>query len=250
MPVKTLKADDEVLDVLRQATIDETGLTLNGQLDRALYAKVDKFLKIAGAKWNRKAARHVFEPGAQAQIMELLGTGKVVNKKATFQSFYTPAEVAEELVGWLEPDLGESWLEPSAGHGAIAQVLRERTGLEGVCVELDPAAANVLREKEFDVYEGDFLAMPTRAKYDLIAMNPPFTGNQDIKHVMHAFECLLPAGRLAAIVGGGALDGGIKLRREFKDFVDKWGCVMQRWPAGTFKEAGTNVSTIGILLER
>src|ERR1035441_7853343 len=93
-----LKADDSILDIVRQAYIDENGLTLTGQLDRQQYKSVNKFLAVAGADWNRKAKRHLFRPGAKERIEALLANGELRDDKKHFQSFYTPTALAAEVI--------------------------------------------------------------------------------------------------------------------------------------------------------
>src|SRR4051794_39937550 len=125
MKQKTLTAPADVLDVLRRSTIDADGLTLPGQLDRADYVNVNKFLETAGAKWNRKAGKHMFNaPAAKGRLTALLDTGTVVDSKKTYNAFYTPADVAERLADLADLEGGHFCLEPSAGEGAIAKVLR------------------------------------------------------------------------------------------------------------------------------
>jgi len=81
--MKTVKIDDDVREVLLRCTMTATSVTLPpGQLERALYTRVDKVLKAAGGAWNRKAGAHMFTvdprqvltPGAVLQT-------EIVNKR-------------------------------------------------------------------------------------------------------------------------------------------------------------------------
>lgn len=261
MTKNVLEASSDVLNILRSADIDDTGLTLTAQLDRAQYVAVNKFLETAGAKWNRKAKRHVFEPGAKERIDALLSTGSLVDEKKAFQAFYTPAEVAEQLVELADIEPFMRCLEPSAGDGVIAEAIKEANG-SVVCVELNERAATTLDNKCLVAYNCDFLRCrpvddeddepdaPALGKFDRVVMNPPFTNDQDIKHVRHAFTFLKPGGRLIAIMSPGFTFGGSRTRQAFRDFVEKHGGIVDELPEGTFKESGTNVRTVVVELKK
>ncbi|GAH14985.1 unnamed protein product, partial [marine sediment metagenome] len=111
-------------------------------------------------------------------------TGEVIDKKKEFQFFETPQDVVDQLIELAEVRIGHRCLEPSAGRGNIAKALRSIVG-DGMvmCVELSPENAAELTSKGFIVYTGDFLEYNLKDKYDRIVMNPPFTRQQDIKHV-------------------------------------------------------------------
>lgn len=245
MSTATLKATPEIINIISGSDMDETGLTLQGQLDRNQYTAVNKFLELAGAKWNKGKKRHIFEPGAKARIDALLGTGEIVDEKKQLQKFYTPKEVAEELVSFANVYDGTEVLEPSAGGGSIALAAR-KAGAKVFCVEIDPVACNTLRNHGFDVAEKDFLQIkPEEAsQWEYILMNPPFTKDQDIKHVMHAHKFLLPHGKLYAIMSPGFQYGETKIRKEFRQFVEEHGSVIKELDAGAFKESGTMVRTV------
>jgi predicted RNA methylase len=246
----TLKASEEVIGILQTAAaFDNEGITLGSALSRAEYLAVNKFLEVAGAKWNKKAKRHLFEPGAKEKLEALLDTGEIRDDKKHFQAFYTPESVAKNLVRLAGVRPGVVCLEPSAGQGAIADAIREAGG-SLKCVELDPVAIGVLRGKGHDVLGYDFLDVdPAGAEpFDRVVMNPPFTSDQDIKHVLHAFEFLRPGGTLIAIMSPGFTFGETAVRRLFREFVEKHGSIVCELPAGTFSESGTEVRTVVVEL--
>jgi predicted RNA methylase len=236
-----------VLDVLRRSAVDADGLTLPGQLDRADYMAVNKFLETSGAKYNRKLGKHVFNgPAARDKITGLLDSGTVVDDKKTYNAFYTPADVAERLADLADLKGGMFCLEPSAGEGAIATVLRDRVCVV-TCVEINPQTARSLERQGFETIPQDFLTVaPTpKLQFDRVVMNPPFAGNQDIAHVTHALKFLKPGGKLVAVMGKGFTFGEAKPRREFRQLMaDLGGRILCDLPAGTFKESGTDVATV------
>lgn len=240
----TMKASEAVLAVLRQATIDDEGLTLVGELDRKSYQDVNKFLEAAGAKWNKKAKRHLFTGNSKAEIEGLLGTGQIVHKKNLYQSFYTPEPVAKRVIAMAELSGGDICLEPSAGGGALA-TLADQAGANVTCVDIDPVAVARLQELGFAVFHQDFLTCSSQqldGPFDRIVMNPPFTKNQAFEHVIYAMSMLRSPGILVAIVPP-STPTSKALRAKWESLLDEHLDDEEEVDAGAFKESGTNVRT-------
>lgn len=236
---------DDVAKILSRSTIRGNQLVLPaGQLERKTYEAVNKALVAAGGKWQRGAQAHVFDSDPRLKLGLMLETGVAVDEKKQFQAFFTPTALADELVqlGNVE---GQTVLEPSAGHGALADACRVRGAAAVACVELNPEAAARLEAKGYPVTCGDFLAQPPQPTFDRVVMNPPFTKNQDLKHVEHALGFLKPGGVLVAIMSANTSRPKFKaLLATLEDYQ-----VIQV-PAGAFKEAGTSVPTIMLRAER
>lgn len=245
-----LTATPEILDVIARSEITEDGLTLTGELDRKQYEDVNRFLATAGAKWNKSKKRHVFQTQASREkLLELLETGKLLDEKTHFQAFYTPSDIAQELVDLAGIESGMSCLEPSAGAGAIALAAKE-AGAAVECVEMNAEAITSLASLGFAPVAADFLTLDPTPAYDRVLMNPPFSKDQDIAHVRHAFEFLKPAGKLYAIMSPGFTNGSSTARVAFKSFVEQHGRIIKEMDAGAFKESGTMVRTIIVELEK
>jgi predicted RNA methylase len=154
-----------------------------------------------------------------------------------YQSYYTPDWLAKELVTIADIRPGMACLEPSAGMGAIADIV-EAAGGKVVCVEADPEAYSHLCGAH-TAYSGDFLSMDSTpaelGTFDRVVMNPPFSRDQDARHVCHAFTFLKPGGRLVAIVGHYALNGKTDERRRFQDLIRQYGRIVKELPPGTFE---------------
>lgn len=162
--------------------------------------------------------------------------------------FATPSQVALDLVTEAEIELGMAVLEPSAGTGAIAEAVRLFTH-DITCVELNPERAATLRAKGFEVQEEDFLDIVPVARFDRIIMNPPFSRQQDLRHVLHALKFLKPGGRLVAIMSSSAERPAHKLGEHFTREVERLGGDFWRLPAGSFRESGTSVNTTVLRIE-
>src|SRR4051812_7333314 len=101
--------------------------------------------------------------------------------------------------------------------------------------------------KGFKTIAGDFLALEPEEKYDRVVMNPPFTNDQDIDHVLHAYKFLKPGGKLVAIMAKGFTFGENRKRSGFRDLLKQHGRIVMDLPAGTFKESGTMVETVVVV---
>lgn len=257
--LKTITLADDVVLVLRRSTINDNALVLPGQLTLDLYTRVDKALRAAGGKWNRRLRAHVFDgpPGERLG----LDTGVVVDRKQTFQVFETPPELATRMARILRLSLrpGARVLEPSAGSGSLVQA----AVAEGYLVE-----AVEIRRECFDALDAvgtpesthmhDFLTLvPDKGdrslhnfagQFDGVLMNPPFAGGQDIDHVTHAIDFLRPGGALVAIMSGNVPDARGRKASDFRYLVAKHGGHFEALPPSTFKESGTNVSTVLLTL--
>ena len=246
MPTVTLTP--EVRAVLEASTIDSTAFTLKLplQLARPLYEATNKVLVNAGGKWNRGKGVHVFPSDPAVKLGLVLATGKSVDEKSENQVFYTPPDIAAKVVQMAQVS-GKLVLEPSAGGGALVHEIRAQGARGTVMIEKDPIVAARLAEKYNSPHDRvtccDFLNYSTTQEFDCVVMNPPFTKNQDVKHVRHALTMLRPGGRLVAIMAGNTTR--LPFTKLFQHASDI--CRDYQWfevDAGAFKSSGTMVRTI------
>jgi predicted RNA methylase len=259
MSVLTISPD--VLDVLQRSTIVDKLLVLPGQLDRKLYEAVNLVLLNAGGCWSKKQKGHLFASDPTAILGLTLETGQIDNlvddakaEKKEFQAFYTPADLAKRVVELADLQNGNMVLEPSCGEGALVRAILECgadwAGL--TAVELNPKAIAVTRDlvaacddDEVNLIEGDFLQVPLRkGDFDRIVMNPPSTRNQDLTHVARALTLLALGGVLVAIMSPNTARAG------FQDLIFGHDYAIEQVPAGTFKESGTNIATIILIIRK
>jgi len=240
------KLDSQVQDALQNATLSGDGMQLTlPPLHPTLYARVDKYLKSIGGKWNRHKRVHLFERDANANL-ERFTSSEELPKLNALDYFPTPpmlaARIAEQLAdhALLFPHLRRCVLEPSAGEGALALALRER-GFQVTCIELDPIRAGKLHDLGFEVQQGDFLEFPP-IRFPFVAMNPPFSA-PGVRyaypgHIRKAHGQLKPGGLLVSVVPADAIQSGSTL----KDLIEAqgWG---QMLPSGSFRASGTAIET-------
>lgn len=243
----------EVADVLSRATICGTILSLpDEKLDRGLYEKVNKVLTSLGGKWNTRKKGHVFDSDPTDRLAQGLGKGSVTSRVQTLQFFETPEALADRLVARLEVTPEDCCLEPSAGRGRIVAALARAGATDVSAIEIDPDNMAAIQKQGIAtrLLDGDFLAISDPVRYDVVAMNPPFRGNQDIRHVRHAWSLLAAGGRLGAIVSEHGFTGREKEAVEWRDWLDEMSAHVETVPGGTFKEGGTMVSTRMIVLRK
>ena len=165
------------------------------------YAQVKALMIKAGGVY-RDSGFFDFQESA-TDIMDMLLRGEEKNDKKKFQAFFTPSELASELVEWGCIDSSMRVLEPSAGGGAIADEIQSYGPKELVCCELWRRNVELLESKGHTVVMGDFLdqtVVTLGGKFDCIVANPPFTKNQDIDHVYHMYDLLKEGGRMIAVM--------------------------------------------------
>jgi predicted RNA methylase len=248
---KTVTIPTIAADVLDRATVTNNVITLPaGQLDRPTYDAVNKVLTAMGGKWNKKAGGHLFAFDPTDMLAEALGIGKAVNRKKTLQFFETPEARAERMAKLAGVKAGDLTLEPSAGHGRLVMAMMKLCA-NVVAVEIDAINTGILSRRcsefnlgVFEVNQGDFLewALREKRRFDAVVMNPPFTGNQDIRHVMAAWGLLRDGGRLVAIVSDHGFMGREAECVEFRAWLHRIGATTEEVPAGEFAESGTNVA--------
>ncbi len=246
---------DAVRDVLSRSTITVDRVVLPpGQLDRKLYEQVNKALEGAGGKWNRSAKAHVFDRDPREALGLAIETGKATNVKQVLQAFYTPDALADRVAALAELQPGMRVMEPSCGDGALVRaVLRREPKIGSIhVIDIDAPAWSKVCALTQAGSSGDFLRI-TPAEiglFDVVVMNPPFSKGQDMAHVLHAWKFLKPGGTLAAITSPSWRTGRTKAATEFRAFAHAHALVDEDVPAGTFRESGTDVGTVLLVLRR
>lgn len=249
MRTKTVKLDDLTRSILLRSKIVDNFLELPEQLERADYVKVAKAIEAAGGKWDRKTKMHIF-PDCVKNCMDIdENTVVIIDQQQTFQSFYTPTEIANEVARIADLSAGQTVLEPSVGTGQLARAA-VRYGIfwsNITAIDIDQKHVNALEINGCkQVVCADFLTCrPGPNKFDRILMNPPFSMGDDIKHVRHALGFLKEGGKLVAIVGTGP-----KQTRAFKQGHFPVRCDWMELPAGSFSETGTDVNTAIITIDK
>lgn len=237
----------ELLESIGKMIVNGNRLELPKDEQFSNYAAVKKCLLTAGGKY--KKCGFEFSDNAEDVKSRLLG-GEAINDKKKFQFFATPIGLAENLVLIADIKPEHAVLEPSAGQGAISNLVRD-AGAECVVVELMPENAKALTRQGYEVNEGCFLKLSSDeiGLFDRIVANPPFTKNQDIDHIRHMFSLLKPGGKLVSIASKSWTFGSQKKQVAFREWLSEIGANITELSRDTFKESGTSVGSVIIEAE-
>jgi hypothetical protein len=192
----------------------------------------------------------------QAEIERLEAQARLNVGKGGIPGFFpTPRHIARQMVQLAHIEPSMSVLEPSAGSGAIADVIREECPMANIgVIEWNNSLRELLKLKGYDVIGDDFLEHWTTNNgidgWHRIVMNPPFEKQQDIDHIRHAFDRLKAGGILVSIVSESVFFRDNKKSIEFRDWLDDCGYGCADLEAGAFAESGTNVKTRIIVLAK
>ena len=242
-----------VEDILKHCTLENNVMKLpQVQFNKKSYAEAKKWIEEAGGSWMGGKVQGFTFPFNADRVFSILHEGKRCNLHQEFQFFATPAEVADWLVmlaGGVHED--EKVLEPSAGTGAIIDAIhRSCPDVIVDCYELMPENKEILSKKDNIRILGDDFTKCDVAQYDKIIANPPFSKNQDIRHVRRMYECLNPGGVLAAITGPHWEFGSESECKDFRQWLEDNGGKKFEIEEGTFKESGTGTKTIAIVINK
>lgn len=248
---KTQTCPDAVLAKLeRLEIVGSVAMRYPDPLERAEYTAMNKVLEALGGKWNRKANGHLFPSDPVPLIQHVLETGTFLDAKKAYGFFETPPGLAIRMVKLAGIDEGMRVLEPSAGRGMLAIAARQAGG-DVTCVELQPEHAHHLRVAlDFETRCDDFLAVARERKphFERVVMNPPFAGQADIDHVLAAFSLLVSGGKLVSVMSAGVSFRQNLKSMQFRSHLDIQ--AMDALPDGTFKDAGTQVRTVLVTMEK
>lgn len=245
------KIDEQTLSILSRVTVDGNQIFLTcGQLDRKQYLAVNEVLENIGGKWNRKAKAHIFDGDPTYRLENVLMTGKITPPKKNGY-FPTPEPIAKKIIELAEIEPHHSVLEPSAGKGDIIKHIPKCRTLD--CFEILPENIEALKKMGLDPFEQDFLSFIPDQDFDRIVANPPFSyeghPQADIDHVIHMWECLAPGGRIVSVMGAGVVFRENRKTVQFREFLDEHGS-LERLPEGSFKESGTGVNTVLVVIDK
>lgn len=169
----------------------------------------------------------------------------------------TPEPIGYKMTEFADIKSGDSVLEPSAGHGAIARFFPEDT--KNVAIEPSSELANTIRlrfNKNGRVIESTFENYDVHNKFNEIVMNPPYgtAAKTAMEHLEKAFNHLRDGGRIVALLPAGNsmgkrldkwLNGVPNAKTKAEREGEKRAVIMKKieLPSVTFERAGTRVVT-------
>ena len=243
----------DITDIIRGCTIANGNIIKlpEIQLERADYVKVKKLFEGNGGKWKGgRCQGFLFDTTDVSPILARLQGGDLTDYKKKFQFFETPVEIARRLVaklGVVKPT--DRILEPSAGRGALVKAVLEEWPNKLVdCYELMEENRDELAKiPNVRLLGNDFMEAEVEI-YDKIIANPPFTNNQDIKHVMKMWDHLADGGHMAVIMRVHWQFAKDKQSKAFRSLVESVGHDITVLPKGTFRDSGTDVESVMLVM--
>lgn len=157
--------------------------------------------------------------------------------------FPTPEPLGYKMMEWANMGEGDTVLEPSAGHGAIARYAPKGNQMvaiepsQSLFTKLQLKAGGLGRKFQNTIFENYDISN----KHDVVVMNPPFgtAGTTAIAHLGKAFKHLEEGGRVVAIIPRGSTD------KKFEKWIEGEKTAVMRaeveLPDILFEQAGTNV---------
>ena len=157
--------------------------------------------------------------------------------------FPTPEPLGYKMMEWANMGEGDTVMEPSAGHGAIARYAPKGNQMvaiepsQSLFAKLQLKAGGLGRKFVNTIFENYDISN----KHDVVVMNPPFgtAGATAIAHLGKAFKHLEEGGRVVAIIPRGSTD------KKFDKWIEGEKTAVMRaeveLPDIVFKQAGTNV---------
>jgi predicted RNA methylase len=255
-----MNVDASVVAVLSNAEISGNQVLLSAALDRKLYVATDRVLNAAGGRWSRSHKAHVFDGDPTDILEQVILTGQITSHQDV-GFFESPPPIVGRVLELAQIEPGMLVLEPSAGRGNIA-VAAANAGAIVHCFELLPRNAELLASRMvpvargYSVNVGDFLAVSPDTPnfggnlFDRVVMNPPFSRQADIRHVLHAFRFLRAGGRLVSVMSASVQFRENRLTTDFRKFVSDHKGRIESTPQGSFAVSGTLVNTVIVTLER
>ena len=142
-------------------------------------------------------------------------------------------------------------LEPSAGRGALIKAIhRACPSVTVECYELMPENREFLHSLENVILLDEDFTKDSVGHYTKIIANPPFSGNQDIEHVRLMYDRLEEGGTLAAITSQHWKFASEKRCIDFRNWLKEVHGEVFEISAGEFKESGTSISTMAVVIKK
>ncbi len=193
-----------------------------------------------------------------AAVPQVLDDSEIVDPKKEWDFFETPEDLADRMAKLLKLSPGEHVLEPSAGGGRLVRAVQANcSNVHLFAIEAQKDLRKRLIGRLCNVHDriDDFLTGydPKRNGqcFNKIIMNPPFSSQQDIAHCRHAYDLLKQGGRMVCITGPSWQYRTDKKSVAFKEWFESLpSATVEELPAGTFKDSGTNVRALLLVIDK
>jgi len=246
--------DGNILRVAKEGFIEGNVIKFPFTMDDDTYASIALLLESIGGKWVDKVKGFLYKHNPEQSFKNLINQTKIeieVSDEMRWQEqtqFYpTPTTISAKLLEMANIKSGDVILEPSAGRGGIADLFPTENGK--ILIEYDVTNYEYLLSRGYNVMNGDFLSF-TELIFDKVIMNPPFSKQQDIRHILHAFGMLNVGGTLVAVANENILYRHNKEAVAFQNFLKENNAEVIEIESGAFVDSGTMINTIIIKINK
>jgi len=207
----------------------ETAIEERRRLARMGIESVEELRTYLREYFNYRTVKSSIDP-TQQKIKELERKFKFDQRNDTF---FTPSDIALQMIELADISNNSRVLEPSAGIGSIADQIKKFTPNVDVCEQMY-SYSELLTLKGFNVVGSDFLQYENNNYYDCVIMNPPFSQEQE--HIKHAYDLLKVGGKLIAITSPHWTFANDKSSKEFRQWFENLnGEIVEELESGTFE---------------
>ena len=231
-------------------------LTVTPKMTDEEYDALKYRIEKLGGHWRERFGGFIFDEDPMDKLKDESTWGSFEQSDYTrwkiMRQFYpTPADVAKRVIELCEIEDNNSVLEPSAGTGALINSLSNKSRI--TAIEIDPGMANGLKTAGYHVFNESFedaIMCAHIDKFDRIVMNPPFSRQRDIKHIMAAYALLDDGGVLVGIMSENDLYYKTPLTERFNEFLKDIDAYIEPVPMRSFAESGTMVDTVIVKIKK
>lgn len=212
------------------------------------YDEIKPSIEAIGGHWRERYKGFVFSYNPADRLQKLSSEPPVISEYRKWQDstqyFPTPVSVVKRMLNICEINENTRILEPSAGRGAILDHIP--CGHLQI-IEPDPINCTYLKKKGYKVIPYSFEEAVEEGMirpYNLVLMNPPFTRQRDIKHILLAYEGLEENGVLVSVMSENSLYYDKPLTINFRLFLKESNAEIIPLPYGSFAESSTYIDTV------
>lgn len=164
--------------------------------------------------------------------------------------FPTPRQVSAKMLERVSKG-ARHFLEPSAGKGDLAEVIRGENSYERRkvdCIESSPELCAILQDKDFPVVGTDWLEYDGVCYYDAIIMNPPFSCGD--AHLLKAWD-FMHDGEIVCLLNEETIKNPYtKIRKRLAEIIEAHGDVEYLGECFSAAERKTGVRVALVYLKK
>lgn len=254
-----IKISEHSKQILRNSSI--TPILVTPKMSNAEYDELKYIVEYIGGHWKERYKGFVFDDsvgGIKDKVEYILDSNEIRLPDTKIfriknQFYPTPDWLARKMVGVADIHPGERVLEPSAGRGSILQYIALKTK-NYYAVEYNRDNGEYLRYLGYRVNITSFERYSQRVsddkKFDKIVMNPPFSNELDIRHTVLAYNILKQGGTLVGLMAENSIYYDRPITHRFNTFIEETNAHIVEVPHGSFKESGTNVDVIMVIIHK